>query len=76
VILQNAYYAKFNWSNSKIYLMNKAIANYFGVEYLQMFGILRSQEKKFITIKNEFGYSKIKFNGYKFSTQRYLLMQI
>ncbi|MGC7165098.1 MAGa4850 family ICE element protein [Metamycoplasma hominis] len=76
VILQNAYYAKFNWSNSKIYLMNKAIANYFGVKYLQMFGILHSQEKKFITIKNEFGYLKIKFNGYKFSTQRYLLMQI
>lgn len=56
--------------------MNKAIANYFGVKYLQMFGILHSQEKKFITIKNEFGYLKIKFNGYKFSTQRYLLMQI
>ncbi|QKX31204.1 hypothetical protein HU152_03270 [Metamycoplasma hominis] len=74
VILQNAYYAKFNWSNSKIYLMNKAIANYFGVEYLQMFGILRSQEKKVTTLK--LGNLNIKCNVYKFSTQRYLLMQI
>ena len=75
VILQNAYYKNLNISNTKIYLLNKMICDYFLVSYKEMFVIIHKQQKKFMTIKKNENIIH-KFIGYKFKTLRYLLMRI
>lgn len=75
VILQNAYYKNLHISNTKIYLLNKMICDYFLVSYKKMFAIVHKQQKKFITIKKNENIIH-KFIGYKFKTLRYLLMRI
>lgn len=76
VILQNAYYKNLNISNTKIYLLNKMICDYFMVCYTSMFKIIHKRKPKFITIKSKHGKIIHKFIGYEFKTLRYLLMQI
>ncbi|WP_373440563.1 MAGa4850 family ICE element protein [Metamycoplasma equirhinis] len=76
VILQNAYYKNLNISNTKIYLLNKMICNYFLVRYREMFGIIHKRKTKFITVKSKKEKLIHKFIGYEFKTLRYLLMQI
>lgn len=76
VILQNAYYKNLNISNTKIYLLNKMICDYFMVRYTSMFKIIHKRKPKFITIKSKHGKLIHKFIGYEFKTLRYLLMQI
>lgn len=76
VILQNAYYKNLNISNTKIYLLNKMICDYFMVYYHTMFKIIHKRKPKFITIKSKSGKIIHKFIGCEFKTLRYLLMQI
>lgn len=76
VILQNTYYKSLNISNTKIYLLNKMICDYFMVYYKSMFKIIHKRKSKFITIKSKHGKLIHKFIGYEFKTLRYLLMQI
>lgn len=76
VILQNAYYKSLNISDTKIYLLNKMICDYFMVHYKSMFKIIHKRKSKFITIKSKYGKLIHKFIGYEFKTLRYLLMQI
>ncbi|WP_406617217.1 MAGa4850 family ICE element protein [Mycoplasmopsis adleri] len=76
VILQNAYYKNLNISDTKIYLLNKMICNYFLVRYREMFGIIHKRKTKFITVKSKKEKLIHKFIGYEFKTLRYLLMQI
>lgn len=76
VILQNAYYKNLNISNTKIYLLNKMICDYFMVRYTSMFKIIHKRKPKFITIKSKHEKLIHKFIGYEFKTLRYLLMQI
>ena len=75
VILQNAYYKNLGIANTKIYLLNKMICNYFLVGYKQMFTIIHKKQKKFITIKKN-GNIIHKFIDYKFKTLQYLSMRI
>lgn len=76
VILQNAYYKNLNISNTKIYLLNKMICDYFMVRYKSMFKIIHKRKPKFITIKSKHEKLIHKFIGCEFKTLRYLLMQI
>lgn len=76
VILQNAYYKSLNILDTKIYLLNKMICDYFMVHYKSMFKIIHKRKSKFITIKSKYGKLIHKFIGYEFKTLRYLLMQI
>ncbi len=76
VILQNAYYKNLNISNTKIYLLNKMICDYFMVRYTSMFKIIHKRKPKFITIKSKHEKLIHKFIGCEFKTLRYLLMQI
>ncbi|WP_373435602.1 MAGa4850 family ICE element protein [Metamycoplasma equirhinis] len=76
IILQNAYYKNLNISNTKIYLKNKMICDYFMVNYKQMFGIVHKAKKKFISIKTVNEKLIRKFIGYEFKSERYLLMHI
>lgn len=76
VILQNAYYKSLNISNTKIYLLNKMICDYFMVRYTSMFKIIHKRKPKFITIKSKHEKLIHKFIGCEFKTLRYLLMQI
>ncbi|WP_373437803.1 MAGa4850 family ICE element protein [Metamycoplasma equirhinis] len=76
VILQNAYYKNLNISNTRIFLKNKMICDYFIVNYKQMFGIVHKVKKKFISIKTVNEKLIRKFIGYEFKSERYLLMHI
>lgn len=76
VILQNAYYKSLNISNTKIYLSNKMICDYFLIRYEEMFSFIHKRKSKFITVKLKKKKMVHKFIGYEFKTLRYLLMQI
>ena len=76
VILQNAYYANLNLNRLQIYKINKNICNYLNVSYKEMFEIVKTQLKKFISVYDKYGNMFRKFVGYKFISKRYLLMRI
>ena len=77
VILQNAYYSMLRLSRNEIYLSLKSICAYFDCKYKEMFNIVRIRKEKFITLtNNNTGENFHLFIGYKFTTERYLLMRI
>lgn len=76
VILQNAYYSSLGLSRNEIYLTLKSICTYFNCQYKEMFGIVRTRKEKFITLTNANNENYHLFVGYKFATERYLLMRI
>ena len=77
VILQNAYYSMLGLSRNEVYLTLKSICAYFDCKYKEMFNIVRIRKEKFITLtNNNTGENFHLFIGYKFTTERYLLMRI
>ena len=76
VILQNAYYSMLGLSRNEIYLTLKSICAYFDCHYKDMFAIVR--KRQILSVDGPLADGTIwHFEwGYKFTTERYLLMRI